>query len=242
MSPEQRRNRFSTTRWTLVVRAAGTSAESAHALAELCSLYWYPVYSFIRRSGHSSDEAGDLTQAFFTRVLEKHYLRDADPLRGRFRSFLIAALRHFISNERDWHRTAKRGGSIPHVPLEIETAERRYVLELPDTETPEHIFERQWALAVLDEAMVRLAAKYADLGKAEMFARLRTALTDDTLPSYGSLAQELGTTEGALRVAVHRLRREFGIALRSIIAETVATSADVDDELRHLLTVVSARR
>lgn len=231
--------RFSTTRWSLIVAAAGGSSESDQALAELCERYWYPVYAFIRRSGHSTDEAADLAQGFFVRIIERQYLRDADPQRGRFRSFLIAALRHYLSNVRNAERTWKRGGRHIHLPLELSTAERTYSLEPVDDITPEVLYERQWALTVLDQAMERLEARYAETAGAHLFHRLKSMLTSPARTSYAVLATELGMSEGALRVAVHRLRKEFGASLRATIAETLQHPTDVDDELRHLLSVVS---
>jgi RNA polymerase sigma-70 factor (ECF subfamily) len=153
------RHRFATTRWSLVIAAAGASPASSAALAELCDTYWYPAYAFVRRSGHSVDDAADLTQAFFTRMLEKQFLKDARPERGRFRSFLLASLRHFILNERDWKHARKRGGGITHVSLDFGEGEDRYQREPADDLTPERIFERRWTLDVLDQAMARTAAK-----------------------------------------------------------------------------------
>ena len=218
--------------------AGGSTTGADAALAELCEKYWYPVYAFIRRTGAASDEARDLTQAFFARVLEKGYLKSATPVRGRFRSFLLGSLRHFLSNERDWARALKRGGSLIHVPLAFDAGERRYQLEPSSDLTPERVYERRWALEVLDEALTRVAATYVRSGREQLFKRLKPALMGDDSLSYSDLAGEMETSAGALRVAIHRLRKEFGVALRATIAETVESSQDVDDELRYLLGVV----
>ena len=157
MSAERSRHRFATTRWSLVIAAAGAAPASSTALAELCESYWYPAYAYVRRSGYSTDDASDLTQAFFTRLLEKHFLKDANPERGRFRSFVLASLRHFILNEHDWKHARKRGGDFIHVPLDFTVGEDRYQREPPDTLTPELIFERRWTLDLIERAMARLA-------------------------------------------------------------------------------------
>jgi RNA polymerase sigma factor (sigma-70 family) len=227
---------FETTRWSQVI-AAGDSAtpDSREALARLCEVYWYPLYAYVRRWGHDADEAQDLTQAFFSRLLEKHYLRDADPTRGRFRSFLLASLKHFLSNERDRENAVKRGGRATVLPLEFENAEGRYSREPPDNETPEIVYERRWALTLLTRTLGRLRAEFDRAGKAALFSRLEGHLTgdQDTGP-YVEIAAEFGMSEGAVKVAVHRLRRRFGVLLREEIVETVATPSDVDDEIRHL--------
>jgi len=238
MSPANRR--FATTRWSLVVAAGDArSPDAESALATLCEAYWFPVYAFIRRSGSSEDAARDLTQAFFARVLEKNYFKDARQDRGRFRSFLLTSVRHFLSNERDAERALKRGGGQTMLSLEVDDGERQYMREPVDAETPEHTYEKRWALAVLAAAISRLETNYERSNKRAQFLRLKPFLTGDEPESYSALAAELGSTEGSLRVAVHRLRRQFGSSLRETIAETVATADDVDDEMRHLLAVVS---
>jgi RNA polymerase sigma factor (sigma-70 family) len=238
MTADRSRHRFATTRWSQVIAAAGVSPTADVALAELCEAYWYPIYAFVRRSGHSVDDASDLTQAFFMCVLEKHYLKDARPDRGRFRSFLLASVRHFLSNERDWRMTLKRGGRQPHISLDFGTGEERYQLDPADELTPEHVYERRWTLAVLDKAMARLFVKYDDAGRGELFSRLKPYLVGDEPASYHELADALEVSEGSLRVAVHRLRKDYKKTLRDAIAETVERDEDVDDELRYLLTVV----
>jgi RNA polymerase sigma factor (sigma-70 family) len=228
--------RFATTRWSQVIAAgAEQTRDSRDALARLCELYWYPLYAYVRRWGYDADQAQDLTQEFFARLLEKHYLRAADPARGRFRSFLLASLKHFLSNERDRVAAVKRGGRTTVVPLEFENAEGRYSREPPDNETPETIYERRWALTLLERTLARLRGEFDDAGKSAAFSRLEGYLTgeQETLP-YAELGAALGLSEGAVKVTVHRLRRRFGALLREEIAETVSDPAQVDDEVREL--------
>jgi RNA polymerase sigma factor (sigma-70 family) len=230
------RRRFATTRWSQVLAAgqAGTG-DSREALSRLCESYWYPLYAYVRRWGYDAEQAQDLTQEFFTRLLEKHYLRAADPERGRFRSFLLAALKHFLANERDRAEAVKRGGRAAIVSLEMENAEGRYSLEPPDGETPERIYERRWALTLLERTLMRLGQEARASGKQALFDRLEGYLTgeQDALP-YRQLAADIGMSEGAVKVTVHRLRRRFGALLREEIGETVSTPSEVDDEIREL--------
>ena len=233
--------RFQTTSWSLVIAAAEQPAESAEAaLAKLCQLYWYPVYAFARRRGNSEDDARDLTQAFFSRVLEKNYLKDADPARGRFRSFLLASVRHFLANEWNREQAEKRGGGVLTIALDRETAEGRYCLEPATQETPERVYERQWAQALLDQVMASLREEYASSGRLDQFERLEPFLTaTDGLP-YTELARQWGSSEGAVKVAVHRIRKKYRMLLRQKIAETVASPAEIDDEIRFLLAALEA--
>ena len=223
--------------------AAGDPRQShaQSALAALCEIYWFPVYAFVRRTGCSPDDARDLTQAFFARVIEKGYFAEARQERGRFRAFLLTALRHFLSNERDAANALKRGGGAQHVPLEVDDGERRYSLEPVQDETPEHIFERRWALTVLDAGLARVAARYDTPDRQKVLATLKPLLPGRDGDSYADAAESLGLTEGALRVALHRLRRQFAASLRDVIAETVGDSSEVEEELRHLLAAVSRR-
>jgi RNA polymerase sigma-70 factor (ECF subfamily) len=234
--------RFATTRWSLVLAAGHQSnARSAEALTSLCEIYWYPVYAFIRRHGTRAEDCADLTQAFFARVLEKNYFHDADPARGRFRAFLCASIRHFLSNERDRERALKRGGPLPPISLDVETAEGTYQIEPRDDLTPEKLFDRHWALMLLDRVLARLREEHVSTGKAELFDHLKGFLTGDsgTVP-YADVATILGTTEGAVKVAVHRMRRRFRDTLVQEIAETVSDPADIDAEIEYLLKAVSA--
>jgi RNA polymerase sigma factor (sigma-70 family) len=240
MPPAPDHRRFQTTRWSLLLEIRKRdSPEAASALETLCATYWYPVYAFIRRSGRSADDASDLTQAFFARVLEKNYFQDAEQTRGRFRTFLLASVRHFISNERDAELALKRGGGIRHVALEVEPEERRFHREPSENETPERLYERRWALAALDAALARLARKYESTARRKLFEELRPLLTGDEPASYAELSARLGASEGALRVAVHRLRKQFASSLREVIAETVDEPRAVDEELRYLMAIVS---
>src|SRR5262245_40990286 len=233
--------RLATTRWSLIVAVKGNSPRASEALAELCELYWVPVYAFIRRSGVSTEDARDLTQAFFTRVLEKGWFGQAEPARGRFRSFLLTAVRHFLANQFDAAQAQKRGGSYTLLPFQFDDGEHRYLLEPGDGVTPEDLYERRWALTVLEAALARVSATYADRALQPVFAALRPALTGEESESYAAKATGLGMTEGALRVAFHRLRRQFSKSLRAIVTETVEHPEDVDDELRFLLAVLSRR-
>jgi len=232
--------RFATTRWSLVISTRNPGSPDADAaLAALCQAYWYPVYAFIRRSGKSEDAARDLTQSFFTRLLEKNYLRDADQTRGRFRTFLLASVNHFLSNQYKADVALKRGGGAVHLSLETHDEESRFVYEPPDVDSPDRVYERRWAHAVLDHAMARLETYYANTGRQAWFSRLRPTITGDQPTPQGELAAELGLTETALRVAIHRLRKRYADTLREVIADTVDDPASVDDELRHLTEVVS---
>ena len=241
MPDESRRHRFSTTRWTLVVAAGGSSPAAADALAALCETYWYPVYAWTRRSGHSADQAADLTQAFFVQILEKGFLKAADRDRGKFRSYLLGSLRHFLANEWDWRHAQKREGGHVHISIEFEEGERRYAHEPVDTLTPDRVYEHRWATAVLDEAMAALSLRYEQSGRQELFKRLRPHLTGDP-SAYSEMAAASATTEGALRAAVHRLRKDFAASLRAVVAETVERHEDVEDELRFLLKTVEDLR
>jgi RNA polymerase sigma-70 factor (ECF subfamily) len=234
--------RFRTTRWSLVLAAgAGEGAAATEALASLCELYWYPIYSFVRRQGASADEAADLTQGFFAHVLEHEAFRNVRPERGRFRSFLLACLRHFLANERDRVHTSKRGGGLRIVPLDTASAEGRWQAEPREELTPEKIFDRRWAEALIDRALHRLRDEHIVRGKGAMFGELKGFLTGDadSLP-YERVASALGSTEGAVKVAVHRLRRRFRDLLVEEVTATVADPRDVKDEIRHLLQSVTS--
>ena len=239
------RGRFATTQWTLVLAAAKRgSAEAEEALASLCSLYWYPVFAFIRRRGHSFEEAQDLTQSFFARLIEKEDLADADRDRGRFRTFLLTACQHFLLNERDRRLALKRGGGAIAIPIDLAAAEERYQRSLVRAETPEHLYDRQWCLTLLDSVLEVLQAEYRAAGNEVLFERLRGFLTmDDSAGTHAGAGAELGMTPAAVKVAVHRLRRRYREALRRRVAETVdadaATEAAIDDEMRYLLKIVS---
>jgi len=236
--------RFDTTRWSVVLTARdGAGDAGRQALGWLCEAYWYPVYAFIRRQGHGPDEAADLTQGYFARLLEKHYLEDVRPELGRFRSFLLKSVQHFLSNERDRERALKRGGGKAPISLDGLDPERRLALEPRDDLTPEAEFERLWAVALLERTMERVAEEAAAKGRSRQFRLLKNCLTDTgSGSSYLDLSRELKVGESAVKVAVHRLRRRFGELLRAEIAETVADPREVDAEIRHLFAVLERRQ
>jgi RNA polymerase sigma-70 factor (ECF subfamily) len=233
--------RFATTSWTQVLAARDApSSESRQALEGLCKAYWYPLYAFVRRQGHGPEESRDLTQGYFTQLLEKGYLEDFDPSLGRFRVFLKASVKNFLSKERDKAHTLKRGGQARIVSLDADDVEGRYRYEPVDRLTPEEIFERRWALTLLERALEKLRLEFVESGKIDEFEKLKGCLTgDDVKVPYREVADSLGTTEAALRTSVHRLRQRFGKLLRQEIAETVAAPGDVEDEMRHLLRVIA---
>ena len=201
---------FATTRWSRVVAAGRDDSVEAHAaLAELCEAYWYPLYTLLRRRGHDAQDALDLTQGFFARLLEKRDLGGADAERGRFRAYLSGALLNYVRNARREERAAKRGGDAQVLSLDLEDAEGRYRLEAADTRTPERAYDRAWALVLIDRALAALGESYRASGKGELFDALRSTLTGDATRPYAELAAELGLKEGALKVAVHRLRKRF---------------------------------
>jgi RNA polymerase sigma factor (sigma-70 family) len=228
-------DRFHTTHWSLVV-AAGQD-ESDEALARLCADYWPPLYAYVRRCGYSLHAAQDVTQEFFTRLLDKDYLQSADRERGRFRSFLLTAFKHFLANERKASRAQKRGGGKLTFSLDFHAAEQAYQAAAVDSRTPEWLFEQQWALRLLDRVLHRLAEEYAAAGKGAMFVELRECLAgeSDHRP-YGSIAADLGISEAAVKMAVHRLRKRYRELLRDKIAQTVAHPAEIEDEIRQLFT------
>ncbi len=232
--------RFKTTHWSLVLAAAGSEdSHGRQALAEFCQVYWYPLYAFVRRQGHGPHDAQDLTQAFFTRLLEKDYLSDVDRSKGKFRSFLLVALKHFLLHEWARAKTLKRGGGHKLVSLDALAAETRYSREPADNITPERLFEQRWALTLLDHVLARLGEEYEATGKWGVFEQLKGCLTGGRdVPSYAGLAGRLGLTEGAFKVAVHRLRRRYREVLREEIARTVADPAEIDDEIRQLFSAL----
>lgn len=231
---------FATTRWSVVAAAGGAASPVARAaLTTLCETYWSPVYGFIRRRGHNADEAADLTQEFFATLIEKDYLQAADSERGRFRSFLLTAVKRFLSKQRERDGALKRGGGQRPISLDFVAGETHYRLEPADDWTPERIFERRWALTVLERVVERLGEEYAARGKAPLFERLKACLTGAAdAPALAQVASELQMSEGAVKVAAHRLRSRYREVLKAQIADTVSDPADVDDELRHLLIAV----
>lgn len=234
-------SRFPTTRWTLVVAASAPDRKEARAaLVSLCEGYWYPLYAYLRRRGYPAVQAQDLRQEFFMRVLEGRYLDRADPEKGRFRSFLLTSLKFFVADEGDRHRAFKRGGGAV-LPLEFSSGEERYQREPAHDETPERIFERRWALSVLDRVVERLRDEFVQHGRPEHFERLKVFLLGHSDAPYAALAREMNTSEGALKVAIHRLRKRYRELFRQEIADTVADPADVESELRFLAAVLTGR-
>ena len=236
MAAHGARSRFDTTRWSLVLATGGSHSSAARrALAELCQAYWYPLYAHVRRQGYTADECQDLIQSFFLLLLERDDLQSLRPERGRFRAFLLASLRNFLSNARVHQHALKRGGGQTPLPLEFESAESRFQREPVDASTPETVFDRQWALTVLAQVFDRIRSEWDARGKQAEFDRLKPCLMGD-LPQggYRAVAEELGSTEGATKAAVQRLKRRFDQELRATIADTV-TDDSVDDELRYLL-------
>ena len=235
------RDRFETTRWSIVLSAGHSSSPRCRdALAALCHAYWYPLYAYLRRQGYDSHEAEDFTQAFFARMLEKHDFRLADPTRGKFRAFLLTALKNFVANEHDRARRQKRGGGYEFLSLDVKSGEDRYVHEPADLSTPESLFERAWAMTVLGQAMARLEGAVMKSGEQKQFYLLKTYLIGDnaTLP-YKEAAKALDISEGAVKVAVHRLRKRFREILRDEVAQIVSSEVDVEEEIRLLIAALS---
>jgi RNA polymerase sigma factor (sigma-70 family) len=233
--------RFATTSWTQVLAAReAPSSESRQALEDLCQAYWYPLYAFVRRQGNGPEESRDLTQAYFAQLLEKGYLEDFDPSLGRFRVFLKASVKNFLSKERDKAHAWKRGGHAHLVSLSEDEIEGRYGYEPVERLTPEEIFERRWALTLLERVLGRLRKEFEEAGRVDEFDQLKGYLTGNEVKvPYREVAAALGSSETAVRTSVHRLRQRFGKLLRQEIAETVATPNEVDDEMRHLLHVLA---
>ena len=234
-------SQFPTTLWTLVVAAGDPRRkETRVALVSLCENYWYPLYAYLRRRGYPADQAQDLTQEFFVRVLEGRYLDRADPEKGRFRSFILTSLKFFVADESDRNRAQKRGGGAV-VPLEFSSGEERYQREPAHDETPERIFERRWAVVVLDRVVERLRNEFILHGRSEHFERLKVFLLGQSEAPYAALAREMKTSEGALKVAIHRLRKRYRELFRQEIADTVVDPAEVEAEHRFLATVLTRK-
>lgn len=229
---------FVTTHWSVVIRARQGDTTAQQALSELCCTYWYPLYAFVRRLGQSPQDAEDLTQAFFTRLLEKNYIAAADQEKGRFRTFLLITLKRFLANEWDRQHAQKRGGFATVISIDQSLAESRFGAEPAHQETPDVLFERQWAMTLLEQVMARLQAEFAATDRAEQFTYLRACLTkDDAALPYAEIGARLGLTEPAVKMAVQRLRARYRELLRDEIAKTVASPDDIEDELRHLFAV-----
>jgi RNA polymerase sigma factor (sigma-70 family) len=228
---------FRTTQWTVVLTAgSGDTPEAAAALEHLCARYWYPLYAYIRRRGSSHADAADLTQAFFERLLERNFLDGLSRGVGRFRSFLLTALKNFLVNEWESGKCIKRGGGRKIISLNDSTADELYLKEPADDASPDKLFEKRWALSVIEHVLKRLHIEFVASEKAELFEVLKPTLTAEKLDqSYAEIAAAFGLSEGALKVTIHRMRKRFGQLLREEIAETVQDSSEVDDEMRHLI-------
>jgi RNA polymerase sigma-70 factor (ECF subfamily) len=228
---------FAATRWTLVLSAArGSQTPRAEtAMAELCCIYWYPLYAFIRRQGYEAHTAEDLTQEFFAGLLAKQFLTNVDQRKGKFRSFLLASLKHFLANEYDRSQAWKRGGGQTVIPLDALDVETRYCMEPSHDLTPEKLFERQWALAVLKRVLVRLQTEFTSGGKTALFEALKGFLTGGQRETYATVGGGLGMSEGAVKAAVHRMRRRYRELMREEIAHTVTSPEEIEEEIRYLL-------
>ena len=236
-SPRQ----FATTHWSLVGAAQPgeqSQTRAREALEELCRAYWYPLYAFVRSRGYSATDAQDLTQAFFARIIETDGLASADRERGRFRSYLLGAMKHFLANE--WHRakTQKRGGQVRFIEWDTLDPEARYAGALKQSDNPEHIFDREWALETIAGALKTLRNEMKKAGKGKQFDTLKGSLTGEEESPREQIAAQLGLSEGAVKVAIHRLRRRYGVLLRAAIAETVSNESDLNDEMRYLIAVL----
>jgi len=235
-------NWFTTTQWSFVLEARDPNSPQAfQALETLCRTYWHPLYAFARSLGHDEETAKDLIQGFFARLLERHSLRSADPEKGKFRSFLLTGLRNFLSDEWDRARAQKRGGGTVFISLDDENAEERFRVEPTDDMSPDRLFDRHWALTVLDQAAERLREEYEKAGQIALFEQLRGFLSGKMGGGcYAETASCLELPENTLKSLVHRLRHRYRERLREVIADTVATPAEVDEEIRHLLDALAA--
>ena len=232
---------FATTHWSLVGAATPEEASQTRArraLEELCRAYWYPLYAFVRFRGHSSDDAQDLTQSFFARIIETGGFASADRERGRFRSYLLGAMKHFLANE--WHRaqTQKRGGQVQFIEWDAFDLEARYSEASQQSDNPDHLFDREWALETIAGTLQALRNEMGKAGKSDLFDALKGSLTGEVESTREEIAAELNMSEGAVKVAVHRLRQRYRQLLRDAIAETVSNEADLDDEMRYLVAVL----
>jgi RNA polymerase sigma factor (sigma-70 family) len=232
---------FVSTHWSVVLAAGRESSPDAQAaLGTLCGNYWYPLYAFVRREGHGPEDAADLTQEFFSRLMTPGALAGVDRAKGRFRSFLLGSMRHLIANEWNRAQRQKRGGGSAHFSLDALAAEERYELEPADDLSPDKVFERRWAEAVLDRVTRRLQEEFTSAGIARRFDELKVfLLSGDEPPSYAESAARLEMTEGAVRTAIHRMRQRYGELFREEIAQTVASPQEVEEELRHFVAVLA---
>ncbi len=238
--PDRKSRWFPTTHWTVVLTAGGSdSIDGERALERLCRTYWYPLYSYVRRCGHSSHDAQDLTQAFFAHLLKGDAFTRIGPEKGKFRSFLLVSINHFLANARERVNATKRGGGKTLVSLEDEGAEERFGLEPVSNLTPEQYFEKRWASALLEHAVARLREEYEKASKGAVFERLKVFLAEEAAPGdYAAAAGDLGMSTNSVTVAVHRLRHRYRELILDEIAETVETPAEIEEEMRYLLGVL----
>jgi RNA polymerase sigma-70 factor (ECF subfamily) len=231
---------FASTHWSLVLLARERASPQAdEALAALCRAYWYPLYAYIRRQVQTAEQAEDLTQEFFARLLEKDFLRSVDQAQGRFRAFLLACCKHFLANERDRAGARKRGGGCAVLSLDFQSAAQRYRLEPADELTPEKLFERRWALTLLEQALEQLGREFRQAGKGELFERLKGTLVGEADKlSHAQIGAALGMTEAAVKKAAQRLRERYRAILRELIAATVEGPGQIDDEIQTLFSVL----
>jgi RNA polymerase sigma factor (sigma-70 family) len=230
---------FATTHWSVVLLAGGASTAADAALEHLCRTYWYPLYAYVRRQGHSVDDAQDLAQSFFARLLERKYLRLADRNQGRFRTFLLTSLKHFLINDWKMENREKRGGGQKARSLDEEMAESRFATEPAIAQPADTLYDRGWAAVLLERALAALRAEFEQSGKLDLFERFKVCvLAEQSDLSYAKLALDLGMKENAVRVASHRLRQRYGELLRVEVAQTVSTPAEVNEELRYLVSVI----
>ncbi|MEO6708299.1 MAG: ECF-type sigma factor [Planctomycetota bacterium] len=226
--------RFQTTRWSLVLRAGGQDAPAARmALESLCKQVWYPLYGYVRRRGYGPEDAQDLVQGFFARLFESGDLAHVSPARGRLRSFLLAALKHHVANHRRGTQTLKRGGGLHVVSIDLEDAEGRFSAEPADLDTPDRAFDRRWAQGLLERVLATLGDEFRAAGRRELFVLLEPSLCGEA-PAHVDVAERLGMTHGAVKVAAHRMRRRYGELLRREIAQTLDRLEDVEDEIQNL--------
>jgi RNA polymerase sigma factor (sigma-70 family) len=240
-SPPEQGGWFTTTHWSIVLAAQDpASPQAAEALEKLCRSCWYPLYAFVRRQGHDESSAKDLTQGFFARLLEKNYLAQVDQDRGKFRSFLLASLKHYMADERDKERAQKRGGGRVLLSLDETVGEDRYRAEPVDVMDAEKLYERRWALTLLDQARRRLKEEYQNAGKSELYQRLQEFdAGGNGNPPYADVAKDLGLSESGLRTSVFRMRNRHRELVREEVAQTVSSPQEIDEEIRHLILIVA---
>jgi len=238
--PEQAKGWFTTTHWSVILTAGDSqSPQAGTALDNLCRSYWYPLYAYVRRRGHDAETAKELTQDFFALLLSKRLLTGVDPAKGKFRSWLLGVMNHFLAHEWAKVRAQKRGGGQPAFSLDDVRADERYRLEPADESTPEKIFDRRWAFTVLDQAAARLRGEHEAAGKGVLYSRLKGYVSAESAPaSYEETARHLGLSQGAVKSAIHRLRQRYQELIRDEIAQTVTSAGEVDEEIRHLLAVI----